>query len=134
MSEIITDNLTGKTSAGNVTITSEGGSATQSLQQGVLKMWCLVGGGGTPTITDSLNVASLIDNDIGEIHHNFVNNMSNANFSLTMTGSEDSFNANVMELGIVRTSSKSDAYLSRADTGAFVDADGHNAQISGDLA
>ena len=39
MSTVITDNLTGKTSAGNVTITSEGGSATMQLQQGVAKAW-----------------------------------------------------------------------------------------------
>ena len=37
MSTVITDNLTGKTSAGDVTITSEGGSATMQLQQGVAK-------------------------------------------------------------------------------------------------
>ena len=34
MSEIITNKLTGKTAAGDVTITSEGGSATMQLQQG----------------------------------------------------------------------------------------------------
>jgi len=134
MSTVITDNLTGKASAGNVTITSEGGAATQSLQQGVLKMWCLVGGGGTPTLTDSLNVASLTDAGTGQVYHNFTNIMSNANFSLTMTGRENGFNSNVMEIGTVRTSSISDAYLSRTDTGVNSDTDGHSAQISGDLA
>ena len=39
MSTVITDNLTGKTAAGNVTITSEGGSATMQLQQGLAKAW-----------------------------------------------------------------------------------------------
>ena len=134
MSTIIADNLTGKTSAGSVTVTSEGGSATQSLQQGLVKMWCLVDGGGTPVIADSLNVASLTDNAAGQVHHNFTNNMSNANFSLTTTASEDNFNANAMEIGTVRTSSISDVWLSRADTGANTDTDGHNAQITGDLA
>ena len=134
MSTVITDNLTGKTSAGDVTITSEGGSATMQLQQGVLKMWCLVGGGGSPTLTDSLNVASLTDAGTGQVHHNFTNNMSNANFSLTMTSSENGFNANAMELGTVRTSGTSDVYQSRADTGLPADVDGHSAQISGDLA
>ena len=128
------DDLRGNTAAGDITITSEGGAATQSLQQGVLKMWCLVGGGGTPTLTDSLNVASLTDAGTGQVHHNFTNSMSNANFSLTMTASENGFNANAMELGTVRTSGTSDAYLSRTDTGANSDTDGHNAQITGDLA
>ena len=33
------DDLRGNTAAGNVTITSEGGSATMQLQQGVAKFW-----------------------------------------------------------------------------------------------
>ena len=38
MSEIKVDTLTGKTSAGDITVTSEGGAATQSLQQGLAKV------------------------------------------------------------------------------------------------
>ena len=59
MSEIITDKLTGKTAAGNVTITSEGGSATMQLQQGVAKLW--MQGQGDATVTDSFNQASMTD-------------------------------------------------------------------------
>jgi hypothetical protein len=35
MSTILVDNLTGKTSAGDITVTSEGGAATQSVAAGV---------------------------------------------------------------------------------------------------
>jgi len=38
MSTILVDNLTGKTSAGSITVTSEGGAATQSLQQELLDL------------------------------------------------------------------------------------------------
>ncbi len=37
MSTVIADNLTGKTSAGDITVTSEGGAATMQLQQGLAK-------------------------------------------------------------------------------------------------
>ena len=38
MSEIITNKLTGKTAAGDVDITSEGGAVTMQLQQGLAKV------------------------------------------------------------------------------------------------
>ena len=38
MSEIKVDTLTGKTSAGDITVTSEGGAATMQLQQGLAKV------------------------------------------------------------------------------------------------
>ena len=44
MSTILVDNLTGKTSAGDITVTSEGGAATQSLQQGLAKVWVMFQG------------------------------------------------------------------------------------------
>ena len=39
MSEIKVDTLTGKTTAGDITVTSEGGAATMQLQQGLAKAW-----------------------------------------------------------------------------------------------
>ena len=57
MSTVITDNLTGKTSAGDVTITSEGGSATMQLQQGVAKMFYNLNGEGTIALRNSLNIS-----------------------------------------------------------------------------
>ena len=55
MSTIVADNLTGKTTAGSVTVTSEGGAATQSLQQGLAKVWVNINGSsGTPTAVEQL--------------------------------------------------------------------------------
>ena len=81
MSEIITDKLTGKTSAGDVTITSEGGAATMQLQQGVAKSWVNFNGTGTIASRDSLNVASLTDIGSGNHEINFSSVMSDANYS-----------------------------------------------------
>jgi hypothetical protein len=83
MSEIITDNLTGKTSAGNVTITSEGGSATMQLQQGLAKAWVNFNGTGTIAERDSLGVSGLVDNGTGNYSVNYTNAMSNAEYSIS---------------------------------------------------
>ena len=81
MSEIITDKLTGKATAGNVTITSEGGAATQSLQQGLAKAWVNFNGTGTIAARDSLNLTSLTDNGTGDYTVSYTNNMNNVNYS-----------------------------------------------------
>jgi len=83
MSEILVDNLTGKTSAGDITVTSEGGAATQSLQQGLAKAWVNFDGTGTIAARDSLNLSSLTDNNTGQYQINYSSSMSNANYSIS---------------------------------------------------
>jgi hypothetical protein len=78
MSTILVDNLTGKTSAGDITVTSEGGAATQSLQQGLAKAWVLFQGTGTVAIDDSHNTASISDVGTGQYTVNFSASMNNA--------------------------------------------------------
>jgi len=83
------DEMQGVTSAGDITITGEGGSATQSLQQGVAKGWTH-GSGGTGAIDDSLNHSSSSDNGSGSFSQNFTNNMNNSTYSMTsMCGRDD---------------------------------------------
>jgi len=81
MSEIKVDNLTGKTSAGDITVTSEGGAATQSLQQGLAKAW--VQGTSAAVLSDSHNIASGTDNGTGDYTYAFTSNMQNANYGIT---------------------------------------------------
>ena len=79
MSTVITDNLTGKTSAGDVTITSEGGAATMQRQQGLNKCWLNFEGDiTTPAIRDSLNTSSLDDIGTGRYRVNYSNNFNAA--------------------------------------------------------
>ena len=86
MSTVIADNLTGKTAAGNVTVTSEGGAATFQLQQGLAKAWVRIDGTGTAAIDDSLNCGSLIDNGTGDYSVARVNNMSSADTYYVIEG------------------------------------------------
>lgn len=88
MSTIIADNLTGKTSAGSITVTSEGGAATQSLQQGLAKSCAEIGAGGG-SLPDSFNISSLDDDGTGQYGLNFTNNMSNSNYSASLTMTYD---------------------------------------------
>ena len=76
MSEIITDKLTGKATAGNVTITD--GSVTMKLQDGVAKAYINQNQG--TSIVKSFAVSSLVDNATGDYIVNLSNNMSDANY------------------------------------------------------
>ena len=81
MSEIKVDTLTGKTSAGNITVTSEGGSATMQLQQGLCKTWIKYSDHDSALASaDSFNVSSIADTDTGKVTVNFTNNMSSIDF------------------------------------------------------
>ena len=81
MSSILVDNLTGKTTAGNVTVTSEDGAATMHMQQGLCKTWIKYTDHDTTlTNANSLNVSSIADTDTGKVTVNFANNMSNIDF------------------------------------------------------
>ena len=54
------DELRGIASAGNITITSEGGAATMQLQKGVAKAWFQVNMSSFSTVA-SFNTASVTD-------------------------------------------------------------------------
>jgi len=74
------DTITGVTTAGSIAVTGEGNSTTTNLQQGLLKMWADLSGGGTPAIDDSLNTSSVTDVASGERRINLTNSMSNTNY------------------------------------------------------
>ena len=98
MSTILVDNLTGKTSAGSITVTSEGGAATQSLQQGLAKAWHNFDGTGTVAARDSFNISSLADNGTGVYTSTYTNAFNNttyvsggATMEVGSVGNNDSF-------------------------------------------
>ena len=77
MSTVITDNLTGKTSAGDVTITSEGGAVTMQLQQGLAKAWVGHATDSSQSIVgDTFNISGFTDVSTGFSRHSFTNNMN----------------------------------------------------------
>ena len=84
MSEVITDKLTGRATANDVTITV-GASATMSLEQGVAKSWIKLNGTGTIADGGSLNVGSITDNGTGNYRFTYTNAFSGGGNSLQGT-------------------------------------------------
>jgi hypothetical protein len=78
MSEIITNKLTGKTAAGNVTITD--GSVTMKLQHGVAKAYINYNHGSSITVRDSMNISSTSDDGVGYATHSFTNSFDNDDY------------------------------------------------------
>ena len=76
MSEIITNKLTGKTAAGDVDVTSEGGNVTFQLQQGLAKAWMNLNSTGTVAIRDSFNISSVTDHLVGSQTGETINSLS----------------------------------------------------------
>jgi len=81
MSEIKVDTLTGKTSVGDITVTSEGGAVTMQLQQGLAKAWVNFTGITTTSSRDSLNVSSLTDGGSGNTTITFSSAMDSSNYT-----------------------------------------------------
>ena len=118
MSTILVDNLTGKTSAGSITVTSEGGAATQSLQQGLAKAWINFNG-STFATNDSLNVASNVDNGSGDYTVTVTNAFDSANYATAVNANSnnDGWFARVKSSG--GTSAAPSTYTSTAVNFSF---------------
>ena len=105
MSEIITNKLTGKTSAGDVDITSEGGSATMQLQQGLAKAWFFTTDKTAYVPTGSINVSSITDNAVARPETNFTNNFNDTNVVGGFDGGINRVVGNYADDGGITTSS-----------------------------
>ena len=131
------DELQGITAAGDITVTSEGGAATQSLQQGLAKAWVNFNGTGTIATRDSLNVSGLVDNGTGDYTVNFSSSFDNANYTYAFSsnGGSSSFIREAQQ-GTVATASFSylAKYWSAITTANADDATYQNIVIHGDLA
>ena len=130
------DDLRGNTSAGNITITSEGGAATQSLQQGLTKFWIKINTGSF-TVADSLNNSSNTDDGSGLATLSFTNSMNNANynFQVSRNGNTGSTNGFIAESTSESTSSISTTtkYIDSSSVN-LGDASALSVSIRGDLA
>ena len=65
----------------NAVVTSEGGTVTTNLQQGLCKAWSHFNGSGTVALQDSFNCASITDRAAGLFTVVFINDMGNNNHS-----------------------------------------------------
>ena len=96
MSTLVTNTITGLSTAANITIGSTPvvsasansltirgeGSAQTSVQQGLTKSWSNVVGNGT-AISDSFNLTSLTDNAAGSFTKTIANDMASVNYSVS---------------------------------------------------
>ena len=82
MSTLLLNTLTGKTSAGSIVVTGEGGSTTTNMQQGLAKAWVNFDGTGgsagqNRTINNSQNISSVYDNGEGDFTINAGQRLAN---------------------------------------------------------
>jgi len=82
-SQLKVDKLQGRTTAGSITVTSEGTSVETNLQQGLIKAWALNENVSTLSVYDSFNQASTTDTATGVLTWAVTNNFSSANFVAT---------------------------------------------------
>jgi len=129
MSEIKVDTLTGKTSAGDITVTSEGGAATMQLQQGLAKAWGHFEGSDA-ILDDSLNTSSLTDVGTGDFQINFSNDMDSVNYAAA-TASRDTGIISNRNGGYTTTSYQ---FVVRNSAFTAVDRDDTTYVVHGDLA
>ena len=144
MSTLLLNTLTGKTSAGSIVVTGEGGSNTTNIQQGLIKSGCNFNGTGTIASRDSFNVGSLTDRGTGMYEVNFTTNMGNANHCPTgntnVNANTDNFqSAGFCPLGTSHSSmtgnSTSNVSFGSFDGGdTYADAALNFVSVNGDLA
>ena len=135
MSSILVDNLTGKTTAGNVTVTSEGGAVTMHMQQGLAKAWINMDGTGTIGANDSFNMSTVTDNGTGNYTLAIGNSMVNALYSYTFGDYKANNNSIQLSVNAGTAPTTSTIRIQCVTTGNNVnDPDQANITIHGDLA
>ena len=117
--------------AGGVTITGEGGTVTTNLQQGLTKVWIVVGLDDT-TIDDSFNVASVADTATGRLTVTIANDMASANYSGGAMAQAQSSNNNCTHY--FSNEATGTVVLEIVENGSKFDAASTQAHILGDLA
>ena len=128
MSTVLLNTLTGKTSAGSIVVTGEGGSTTTNLQQGLAKMWIQLNG-NTEAVNDSFNAGSVTDTADGQKTVAITNDMANTNYSaMCQTNNSHSVvPGSGIATGSIRLDGKNDSHT-HANNGTFM------GLIHGDLA
>ena len=112
-----------------ITVVSENGAVTTSLQQGILKCWVYGAADGSAAY-DSFNLSSLGDTGAGHQTVNFTNNFGNNNYSVT--NSQGTGNNHTIKIDTRATSSQQ-IKIYDINSGAFEDSTQFS-QFSGDLA
>jgi len=132
MSTLVTNTITGLSTAANITIGStpvvsasatsltirgEGSNQT-SIQQGLAKSWINFNGTGTVAVGDSFNVGSLVDRGTSLYTQNFTTSMGNAVFAGTGSAKDAALDADGRNRMLVSEAEDADAaFINAFDTG-----------------
>jgi len=132
MSTLVTNTITGLSTAANITIGSTPvvsasansltvrgeGSAQTSVQQGLAKSWINFNGTGTVAVGDSFNVGSLVDRGTSLYTQNFTTSMGNAVFAGTGSAKDAALDADGRNRMLVSEAEDADAaFINSFDTG-----------------
>ena len=134
------DEMQGITSAGDITITSEGGAATMQLQQGLAKCFVLqVNSASSFTTRSSFNLASTTDNADGDTTYTLTSAMSSDDFVVVHgvgdNANQDKFCANLTQADGSQTATNQYRVTSRdISTGSYGSVASHSSCVMGDLA
>ena len=130
MSEVITDKLTGRATANDVTVTV-GATATQSLEQGLVKAW---GGDITDSAVagDSFNISSIDDTGTGANRVHWSSVFNNSDYSIVGSNVHSSATNRLVGFGAL-TTSKAELQSFVASTAA-VSSVAQTLNCTGDLA
>ena len=134
--KIKTNVLEGQTTAGLITVQSEG-TATTNLQQGLIKAWCTVDENSTVTVRDGFNNSSVTDNSTGNTSFTMTNAFNNTDFSLMALASQEGGATSYdfcYEVTLSRTSSVVRVESRNYGNGSVFDDEYKMIQICGDLA
>ena len=133
MSEILTNKLTGTSTAGSIAVTGEGNSTTTNLQQGLIKAWFQFE--SDASIEDSFNIDSVTDNGTGSFTQNLTNNMANSDYAFVAMAGHDN---NTVPTATITNMHKAITTGTRVrihnSSGTVVDESECNGMSSGDLA
>ena len=113
MSTLVTNTITGLSTAANITLGSTPvvsasatsltvrgeGSAQTSVQQGLAKAWLSMNGTGTIAVRDSFNMTGITDRGVGLTTVTIANNMGSAEYSLSGASGTFVSNSDNVRLG-----------------------------------
>ena len=151
MSTLVTNTITGLSTAANITIGSTPvvstsansltirgeGSAQTSIQQGLAKVWLRADVDGS-TLLDSFNMTSITDNGTGDYTPTFANDFNNELYSLTSTaqhGSSNNDDSRIMTQQNRNVTAGASRIRRTTANGSGTVGDGdYNVSIHGDLA
>ena len=132
--------MAGKIVADQIEHSTAGSIATNYVVNGSAKAWCGYDQTGTPSIDDSLNVASLTDTATGRTFVNYSSNMNNAGYSVSLAVSKwdatDDGNSDctIGSTSVVRTTSGHPSAHARGDNNLLLDSPNICSTVHGDLA